>query len=98
MFGIPKVPTLPPAVQAEASGLGQEVAGGQISQIDSQLGPAAQEPATDSFVAGYHWAMAAGSVALAAAGTTALIGLRPKRAPHTQISPTRPGVLQAEEG
>jgi Na+/melibiose symporter-like transporter len=93
-----KVPTLPPAVQAEASGLGQEVAGGQISQIDSQLGPAAQEPATDSFVAGYHWAMAAGSVVLAAAGATALIGLRPKRAPHTQISPTRPGVLQAEEG
>ena len=93
-----KVLTLPPAVQAEASGLGQEVAGGQISQIDSQLGPAAQEPATDSFVAGYHWAMAAGSVVLAAAGATALIGLRPKRAPHTQISPTRPGVLQAEEG
>jgi len=93
-----RVPTLPPAVQAEASGLGQEVAGGQISQIDSQLGAVAQEPATDSFVAGYHWAMAAGSVVLAAAGATALIGLRPKRAPHTPITPTRPGVLQAEEG
>jgi hypothetical protein len=42
--------------------------------------------------------MAAGSVVLAAAGATALIGLRPKRAPHTPITPTRPGVLQAEEG
>ena len=78
-----KVPSLPSAVQSSASGLGQQVAGGQISQVVSQVGAVAQEPATDSFVAGYHWAMAAGSVALAAAGATALIGLRPK--PAVQI-------------
>jgi hypothetical protein len=93
-----KVPTLPPAVQADARDLGQQVAGGQTSQIVSRLGPVAQEPATDSFVTGYHWAMAAGSVALFAAGTTALIGLRTKPAAHARTSQTRSGVLQPEEG
>ena len=93
-----KVPTLPPGVQADARDLGQQVAGGQTIQIVSRLGSVAQGPATDSFVTGYHWAMAAGSVALFAAGTTALIGLRTKPAAHARTSQTRSSLLQPEEG
>jgi hypothetical protein len=45
--------------------------------------PAAQHAATDAFLTGYHWAMTAGGLALAAAGITAFVGLRApvRRAP-----------------
>jgi hypothetical protein len=91
-----KTATLPLAVQADARGLGQQVAGGQTRQIVARLGAVAQEPVTDSFLTGYHWAMAAGTVALAAAGTTALIGLRRRKPARTPIG-ARSGVLLPEE-
>ncbi len=93
-----KAITVPASVPGGASGVGQEVAGGQISLIVAQLGPDARQPAIDSFLTGYHWAMATGALALAAAGTAALIGLRPKRVPSPQRSPATSGVLQPEEG
>lgn len=70
------VATLPPSVQADAKGLAQQVAGAQTSEVLARLGPAAQGAATDAFLSGYHWAIATGAVALAIAGTTALVGLR----------------------
>jgi hypothetical protein len=93
-----KAITVPASVPGGASGVGQEAAGGQISLIVAQLGPDARQPAIDSFLTGYHWAMATGALALAAAGTAALIGLRPKRVPSPQPSPATSGVLQPEEG
>jgi EmrB/QacA subfamily drug resistance transporter len=92
-----KTATLPLAVQADARSLGQQVAGGQTRQIVGRLGAVAQQSAIDSFLTGYHWAMAAGTVALAAAGMTALIGLRPRKPARTPVS-RRSGALLPEEG
>ena len=60
-----KAMTVPASVPSGASGVGQEVAGGQISLLVAQLGPDARQPAIDSFLTGYHWAMATGALALA---------------------------------
>jgi MFS transporter, DHA2 family, methylenomycin A resistance protein len=92
-----KVATLPSGVQADASGLIQQVSGGQIDQIVARLGSDVRQSAIDAFLTGYHWAMATGAVALAAAGTIGLIGLRRRAAARAPSSP-RSGLLQPEEG
>jgi Na+/melibiose symporter-like transporter len=92
-----KVATLPSGVQADASGLIQQVSGGQIDQIVARLGSDVRQSAIDAFLTGYHWAMATGALALAAAGTTGLIGLRRRAAAQAPSSP-RSGLLQPEEG
>ncbi|HEY7050174.1 MAG TPA: MFS transporter [Jatrophihabitantaceae bacterium] len=67
-----KVQSLPASVQAEAHSVRQDVAGAR----PIHLGTVAESGAHDSFLAGYHWAMAAAGVALVGASGAAFAGLR----------------------
>ena len=71
-----KVGSLPASVQAQAHSVRQDVAGGR----PIHLGTVAQSYAHDSFLTGYHWAMAAAGVALVGASGAAFAGLRSRGA------------------
>lgn len=71
-----KVAGFPASVRGAASGQAQNVGGARITTVAKALGSAYHHPAVDSFLHGYHLAVAVGGACMLAAGVIALIGLR----------------------
>ena len=62
--------------RALARGQAANVGGARVSSVARTLGAAYRQPATASFVHGYHLAVGAGAACLAAAAVVAAVGLR----------------------
>lgn len=74
----------PDAARAQASGMIQQVAGGEGTLVARALGPAALEPAFVAFVAGYRVALALAGVLLLIGTIVAWRGLAPTTRPVTR--------------
>jgi hypothetical protein len=82
--------TLSPALQARGQAAEELVIGGQGRVIGRIAGPAAQDSALNSFVAGVQGAMWVAAALTFAAALTAFFGLRGTPSPRHQASPTAP--------
>jgi EmrB/QacA subfamily drug resistance transporter len=71
-----QVRSFAPAERLHASGLGSDVAGGQIKAVTAALGQHAHGPAVASYVRGFEAALITASVILIGAGALGFLGLR----------------------
>jgi len=68
--------SFPAAIRAEAQRQAQNVGGARINAVAETLGDAYRHPAAQSFVYGYHRAVAGGAACLLAAAVIAVLGFR----------------------
>lgn len=77
----------PASIRARAAGQAQNVGGARIRTVTRSLGSGYRHPATESFVHGYHLAVAIGAACLLAAAVVATVGLRrPSRTPPQALA------------